>query len=1130
MKKLSKKRVKLLIGLGMIGCLSLFLFRHYSQEEVVKANPTEEITIDKGTSYEQKIPVDTILGIQEETLKNNNILPNYAKYNQSNNITSSIYMEDKLGYPGTKANDNVVDMYVTKDNKFIMLISSSNYNSFGYDQDKIVKTSVVMFDETGNIIKILDRPEFTFGDNTRMYQNKVEDQYVIFNSQKYTTYDSNLNKIGETTYASPSNADGLYYGRTSLDYDGTSYLLSYKHFLNSTRRQGLKGEYLNGYIVDNTTTELTNPIKFQTLSNYVGSYEKVTGNSTAPVAAFEGFVPNGLTKMKDKTYVGLYTLSNESASDSSYYYLVHWDSEGNVISYFDIEAPAGATTVLNNLQDGRNFYFRSFSSNEILNYSLDNNSIDVVLKLTTSRLTINAISNDTLSIIGQSPLVSYFSSYYQGDTSSKFVISSGKKDNLFQVEKTLSLTGVQKYSNLLTQSYSEKKVSKATIFNDANFSVSSIQGFQDGSEIKYGYARMVKDRTGITPPTEGWPDKYSNTFNSVSYGILNNEEDYAPAINVNDYVLIDKDNSEYVETQVNNNGWTPLENQLVTGSVNGLISDDNAVKVYDNFDINYAAVPITVAEFTKKINRNPNDLSAPIDWKSLGFDLSKLGGQRVTYFITDSQKQITSTSRNVNVVDNKTAYDETTAKAALHAENFALDLKNVSNLTADNLINQSTTDTYGKVLAWDLETGDNYNTEVTVNETQLAAINAAEKFGKFPLTYTLTKNGKTLTRETIVYVMGENSEQVGKNGTTIFNTDPISLPWDLTSTLSESDLGTKVMTDGNVIAYDFETGEDITSKVVRPTVTVVSPVKVDIAALQDVEPTDKKNPPTTANPTKVVHYEITRDTAEETATTTKGTTVTVYYRFVTVTINSTDEDGNALYDTNDKPLTYKKDDKTLTIDPIVLEDQIVGKTINFTTLASIIDSKTAATNGTGYEFVDYFNSDNTTKVTTPNAVPIQWKDPEATTTTDPNVYILQYKGTLRFLAIPETMAFDSKLIRAFDQESVASTTNEDLVVGDNRKTSGTSAVKGNWKVNVNLVSDFTLQGEGATATLPDILYYGDTLITKTAGTTIKTNDTAITKTDIPLDNTSNFKLKIPAGKAQSGTYQAIVNWGLTNAP
>ncbi|WP_429948521.1 hypothetical protein [Enterococcus sp. AZ101] len=1134
MKKLNKKRVKLLIGLGVISCLGLFLFRYYSQEEVIKANPDKEITIDTGLTPDiaMTIPKDAIDIIEPKIDKTQ-----YKDYVQGSDVS-------RVSEP------NTFSLYSSRSNYAGGILSSSN--------------NIIPVPSGGFIVSIYD------AQTVPAYGRRV--LYYLDNEGKVLGYYDviqNGTRFEDLTNLSTYEKDGRFYfsviaylgGESNLldmsvDISGDASIAPDKKFKIETQTAtgvsiagSLFEEFnINGQnfpnvtftkinIVDDNVLKESNLVNVPTpLISYnadTNTFTKITKDiqiynpaqtKEGNLAGYPGFETpqvsgnsvaiDMLKKIDDDNYLittrayryKANTTTNEALvvkavclydKDLQFKEKLYVSSVGN--------SSKGTEETLNyfpNINDSGNFYFYAFSPVEKGNLLEINvkNETKIISKLEypegTSLLVKKSTDSENYSYIlntkGDLPALSEYGI-------NRPSIVSGDMDKDFTI-KNVSVFDVPSGSYTLN-----KIISLEDAGSDSKFAIFGTVKPDSFSELSKVFTQQLPI------------DSFVNTQQTYTYfGTFNRIVDYAP-------IVKKMPNMIYDITQKNSDQDSKNER---------LLKD---VVVYDTNDTNslfYGQEWLNdrFQKNPKSFDMNTDKYTQAIDWEKLGFeDNDKVGPNRVTYFATDSNQSKTSTSRWVNKVDSKTVYDETTTKAALRAENFTIklsdltELQKTGGLTQVLLTGQDTTSKYGNVLAWDSDAGTNYNTDVKVDPIQLAAINATKKFGKFPLTYTLTKNGKPITRDTYVYVMGNNSEQIGKNGTTIFNTEPISLPWDITSTLKKEDLSKQVMGDGKVVAYDFETGEDITEK-------AVTPVETDIVDLQTVEPIDKSNPPAAdkPNPIKKVHYEIKRDTADESKTTTVGTPVTVYYRFVTVTINSNDEDGNALYDKDDNPLTYKKEDKTLAIAPIVLDDQIVGKTINFTTLESITESKTAATNGTGYEFVDYFKADNKTKVTTPSAVPIQWKDADAEI--DPNVYILQYKGLLRFITIPATMKFDSKNIRAFDQESSASKDNSALIVGDNRKTTGEGEVKGNWKVTVNVASDFTLQEEGSTATLPGILYYGNTMIKKTEGTTIKTNSTATTKIDIPLNNTSSFKLKIPAGKAQKGTYQATVNWGLTNAP
>ncbi len=222
------------------------------------------------------------------------------------------------------------------------------------------------------------------------------------------------------------------------------------------------------------------------------------------------------------------------------------------------------------------------------------------------------------------------------------------------------------------------------------------------------------------------------------YGEMIKVDDFSPAISPNGSNIVVESDAE----------GDDLESQLLSG-----IDGNQPIKVFDTVD------DVTLEgrnQLIARINRNPNDYTLPIDWKALGFENNQqVGSNKVSYFTTDSQRQTSVTSRYVNKVDSNTKYDQGIAKAALHAGNFVIDVADIGSLTKDKLINEATTNTYGHVFAWDMDTGANLNDSVVVDDEDFKALKAATKFGRFPLKYTITRNGEPVTNSTMVFVKGE---------------------------------------------------------------------------------------------------------------------------------------------------------------------------------------------------------------------------------------------------------------------------------------------------------------------------------------------------------------------------------------
>lgn len=166
----------------------------------------------------------------------------------------------------------------------------------------------------------------------------------------------------------------------------------------------------------------------------------------------------------------------------------------------------------------------------------------------------------------------------------------------------------------------------------------------------------------------------SPRVNNSFISFLTSNVDWAPAINKPEDMMINLDDAD-----IKNENQSVLENWLLTGSKNGTNQDSKAIKVYDTYDIEESLSGSDQAWLNARINRNPLDTSLPIDWTSLGLDLDGTGPQLLTYFVTDSQLQTSTTSRWLNKVDDLTVYTE---EYALSAENFDISVEKVRELDA----------------------------------------------------------------------------------------------------------------------------------------------------------------------------------------------------------------------------------------------------------------------------------------------------------------------------------------------------------------------------------------------------------------------------------------------------------------
>ncbi len=444
---------------------------------------------------------------------------------------------------------------------------------------------------------------------------------------------------------------------------------------------------------------------------------------------------SSLTTLNDGTLFGTFNVGNLSLHSEigmgweSYSYMAHWDEFGNLLNgdesivnvnvlgssgYSVIEFIPSSNSVLLSRTEGLNQQILSvvdgkFSKSNIL---LTEWSKENTLNLSVSNLNERV----RYSFVGQinSTETGMFMGYSPG-----FSIGFLDKDfNVVSASSTPSdLPGIN---------------------GQIYFSDKTNEVFVAGG---YSYTGAEGERAFLTIPPAGGFSGVTNRSTIGYFGKLGLYNDYAPAIKTGKYSVVSQ--KELTEAT------TPeqLNELLLYGGGNKY-----PIEVYHTIDGN---TPEKLEDLRRRINLNPRNLNLPIDWQNLGVNTSEIGPNNGTFFVSDSQLLTTVANRTVNIIDNKTEYDEGKVMAAIHAENFVIDLADVGDLTKDRLTQLMTTDTYGHVLAWDLESGTNLNDSVVVDDDDFKALKAATEFGRFPLRYSITRNGETVTNETMVFVKGE---------------------------------------------------------------------------------------------------------------------------------------------------------------------------------------------------------------------------------------------------------------------------------------------------------------------------------------------------------------------------------------
>lgn len=250
---------------------------------------------------------------------------------------------------------------------------------------------------------------------------------------------------------------------------------------------------------------------------------------------------------------------------------------------------------------------------------------------------------------------------------------------------------------------------------------------------------------------------YDAGYQYAFWGDMTAFKNYAPAIKVEDNIQV---NITQCSTK------DAFDQELLS-----------KVSVTDTFDLEQGdnGGNLTMDDLRARINRNPNDLTADIDWAALGLNKNKPGPHQTTFFVTDSTKLETSTSKWVDLVTDQTVIKD---DLALDAQNFSIPLSDVGTLNRVDVFKKS-----AQTMAWNKSThvidedgaADNTSAKVTINEEQLKAVETAKVAKPYPVDVTYASDGMTVTNRVWVFVTTKNTKVDTNTGIVIYAND-YSLP------------------------------------------------------------------------------------------------------------------------------------------------------------------------------------------------------------------------------------------------------------------------------------------------------------------------------------------------------------------
>lgn len=752
------KVISILLALGILLIMTL------SNEPKVQAKKDDgqPIVIDKGTEQEYQIPYDGVPVFEPELIGQK---PKFDGYVQDLRFRTSFYKEEINTY-SSKYADAIPAASVRRvdESKILFAVSSRNDSDVIAGLEPAYYTlNVFLTDNKGRIL-----------DSKNLANGMITDPLYEGSSLTYGNHASGNSYFNET---SDGRYSYIYTGQTLNDKSSKIRESSFKIIDDKIEEMQWKDvlfEDLNG-----TPENYINMLGTDIAISYGISKNKKNNRIwIKKESIYESLVDLEFSDMESQLSGGnfwgswLYSVGKDSTNNGYYgmvlirdttnlhlsYFLVYWDEFGNQIERYKMGVTSSnsndnllGSTILPNVSNDKIIYIEQRFKDKVELAKID---------LQKSKETIETI----------------------------MTLPSGSSINMDigdEANKTLIFYGRKAEGNSTLDEYIKDNQFFIGYF-DNNFVIQEAQGINVSENL--GIAKLIstyddhffltgagETRDFSNPPKNGWQEHskgHETAKKNAFFGEVTLRKDYSPVIKFDEENLI-------IETKDNPN----LENQLLTG-----------IQVYDSYDLSEKNISgqKNMEWLQNRINKNPNLLKydslenniieeAPIDWSALGLDITDYGPQRISYFITDSRKTATTSSRWLNKVDDKTVY---TKEYALRVENFDIPIDKVESLTSVVAKNK------GKIQLWELFGEHNYIDDgtsekdtATVDAEQLKAIQnaktaygakkAAAKYADFedyseiikpyPLTISYTyKNEKgeekILKREVTVFVTNETTK------------------------------------------------------------------------------------------------------------------------------------------------------------------------------------------------------------------------------------------------------------------------------------------------------------------------------------------------------------------------------------
>lgn len=804
--------------LGIFSVLALivaganFGINTFQEKEEVVAHPTSEITLDENGTNEYKVPVDGTQ-LTETRLINDN---NFKGYLQNDGYLLNPIKINVKGFSTVQPTHKI--SYSLKTDKGNVLAAGAVHTWNTGVSYAFSTTFFFLLDEDNNLLDSIQLDGTSLnqtggGYGTEItYLEKVSDRKFIMlagASMVTITLNNAETSIASTVY-------------NSLDFQNNTGPT--EMYYNSVQVGRDNKIYYSGHWYDNEETTAT-------INN--GRYVAILDASGVEERRVRLKYTRGAAIHNNPFYMRIHQLSGvkktaasnnqeligimEYASQSSEMYnkIVTWDANGNMRREY---APSGSKNdikPLNKISSTDEIYYqiKAETKTEIVKYIASTGQFEQVAEFPVNTdLEIIREADGSYNTIGYLPSVSGVFAPFQNSLSpdSTFVANFSAD---FKINSAVSMvTGLNRNLQIDSATFMDNsRYFFSASFTEANVSSIPATTFIDSIQATLG------TNAAWTPKSPGATKADHDIF-----GILETRQDHKPAMYAPENIIynvedIDKNNSSSVNSQYN---WTVRDNWLITGTKGGALTDPTSIKVFDVYDTELSLNPRPNSWHYGRLNRNPLNTSAAMEWTKLGLDESNPGPQLLSYFVTDTQNQISTRSRWINKTTDQTVIDEDD-KFALDAQNFHVPLADIGNTISD----ANTFKKLAKTMAWNLNShgaadgdygngldedgaGNKLSGKVTVNATQLKALREATEAKPYPVDVVYETGGVKITNRVWVFPTVKNTipntetnpaiTPKNTNGVVYYG-DDYSLPYRLRGTQNKNE----ILTRGNVRFYDY---------------------------------------------------------------------------------------------------------------------------------------------------------------------------------------------------------------------------------------------------------------------------------------------------------------------------------------